>query len=186
MSAYIMDPNDPPYCATCRRALEVANGTPRHTGDADHPLDLKLRSQVEDPILVCDFCGNEGACWSYHFPDSRVDSYYNITGTVIGIGEHRAKNYNARPSRLIRGDGTTGLWGDTWAACDGCAEPIDAGDTLALVGRVCDSLPAKLRRPNKIAQARAELLRTYEPMLAGPHSERTRIIVRTARQDSAQ
>src|SRR5207248_1740489 len=69
----------------------------------------------------------------------------------------------------------TQQWGQRWAACEGCAELIEASDLYGLISRVTDAMPAKYTRGNRLARVRGELHATFSNILACLQPGRGRI-----------
>ena len=69
----------------------------------------------------------------------------------------------------------TQQWGQRWAACEGCAELIEASDLYGLIGRVADAMPAKYTRGNRLARVRGELHTTFSNVLGCLQPGRGRI-----------
>ncbi len=173
-----------PYCRTCRRALNVHTSPSgpvsyRHAeelrgGTVDHPADPVPLTELADPLIECDFCSRPGAAFSYVCADQVTESRLVTTRTVDAHDYHH-RHRAARTLSVTTAPGATQVWGQRWAACDGCAELIERRDLYGLVGRVADEMPAKYTRGNRLARTRGELHANYSNVFATLQPGRGRI-----------
>ena len=158
---------DPPYCRTCRRVLFIEGDTPVHTARSKNCrlLDVAPRSEIDSPIIDCDFCHDGAGRWQYEF-EQPVDQQREITGSVTDLSDYQQQGPAARVRRFEHsGRNITTKWGDYWAACHTCAAFVEADDLSGLIFYICARLPTKFTRGNKLAQTRAELFRRFEMMM---------------------
>lgn len=169
------------YCRTCKRALNryrTAGGLPvflHAQGQTDHEPDPVLLEDLPDAIMICDFCSADGPAWYYDVSNEAVYTKRGGSPRVVGEGDHtgryanRVRDVSTREARRwgTRGaEQVTEFYGERWAACDGCAVFIDAGDLWGLVGRVVDAMPAKARSGKKLIPLRGQVSGLYEEFLA--------------------
>jgi len=172
------------YCRTCRRALNVEvspAGTVslRHSEQlrgetVDHPADPVPLTELDNPVMVCDFCSQPDPAWCYLTGDQTTESRV-VTSRTVGAGDYQRRHRAARTRTVTSAPGRTQQWGQRWSACQRCAELIEARDVYGLVGRVADAMPAKYTRGNRLARVRGELHGTFSNVLAGLHPGRGRI-----------
>jgi hypothetical protein len=172
------------YCRICRRALNVevspaGSVTLRHSEElrgetVDHPADPVPVTELDNPVMVCDFCSRPDPAWCYETGDQTTESRVVISRTV-GVGDYRWRHGAARARNVTTAPGRTQQWGQRWSACESCAELIEARDVYGLVGWVVDAMPAKYTRGNRLARVRDELHGTFSNVLADLHPGRGRI-----------
>jgi hypothetical protein len=172
------------YCRTCRRALNIhmdesGRVSLRHSeqlrgGTVDHPADPVPVTELADPLIECDFCSRPEAAFSYVCRDQVTESRVVTTRTVDARDYHR-RHHAARTRSVTTAPAATQIWGQRWAACDGCAELIERRDLYGLVGRGADAMPAKYTRGNCLARVRGELHATYSNVFATLQPGRGRI-----------
>ncbi|MGH3680098.1 MAG: hypothetical protein ACRDT2_07585 [Natronosporangium sp.] len=162
----------PPYCATCHRALTVLT-TPtgvvtfRHglARKADHrPVPVPLGS-LAAPVIACDFCSADGATRVYRCA-ARQTRLRPVVRRTVAHDDYLRRHRAARTLRAETGPPVTSVADARWAACDGCASLIDQRDLYALVARVVDALPAKLRRGKRLAEVRGRFHDLYTDLFA--------------------
>jgi len=135
-------------------AVEVRGGT------VDHRPDPVPVTEIQDPVIECDFCSAPDAAWIYRCADHRTD-LHRVTARVVSARDYRDRHHAARVRRTDTEHALTQAWGERWSACVGCAELIEARDLLGLIRRVTDAMPAKLARGNRLLRVRGELHSTY-------------------------
>jgi hypothetical protein len=172
------------YCGTCRRALNVevspvGSVTLRHSEElrgetVDHPADPVPLTELDNPVMVCDFCSRPDPAWCYVTGDQTTESRV-VTSRTVGAGDYRRRHQAARTRTVTTAPGRTQQWGQRWSACESCAELVEARDVYGLVGRVADAMPAKYTRGNRLARVRGELHGTFSNVIAGLHPGRGRI-----------
>jgi hypothetical protein len=169
------------YCKVCRRALSklsqggvVSWEHAMQFGEPDHePVPVPL-SEIDDPEMFCDFCSAPNPPWMFACtaPEmvSRTKSPRMVTeGQYTGRYESRVRDVSTREAKRW---GTSGAGvlntnaGEIWAACDGCADLIEADDIYGLISRVVAAMPAKLSKGNRLAPLRGELAGMWEPFFA--------------------
>ncbi|GIF74122.1 hypothetical protein [Asanoa siamensis] len=164
-----MIPPEQAFCRRCRRALNTHTSsfglTYTHAIEArgstvDHRPDPVAVTELNDPLIECDFCSAPGAAWSYRCADQRTTTR-TVTARIVGSNDYRDQHHAARTRRVETGDGLTQAWGERWSACPECAELIEARDLLGLISRVVEVLPAKLTRGKRLVQVRGQLHGTY-------------------------
>jgi hypothetical protein len=165
----------PSYCRTCRRALNIqvspaGKVTFRHSEElrgetVDHPADPVPLTELDNPVMVCDFCSRPDPAWCYLTGDQTTEARV-VTSRTVGVGDYQRRHHAARTRNVTTAPGLTQQWGQRWSACEGCAVLIEAGDVYGLVGRVADAMPAKYRRGNRLARVRGELHGTFNNFLA--------------------
>jgi hypothetical protein len=125
------------YCRACRRALNIYTSpsgqvTYRHSVQGrdlgDHPPEPVPLSEVPDAVMECDFCSRPHPAWAYVCEDQRNDSRV-VTTRIVSARDYRDRHRAARTLRTETGPGLSHLWGERWAACDGCAALIERRDT---------------------------------------------------------
>lgn len=162
----------PPYCATCRRALTVVT-TPsgavrfRHglAGKADHqPVPVPLDS-LADPVIACDFCSADGATRVYRCAPQHT-RLRPVVRRTVAHDDYLRRHHAARTLRAETGPPVTGVADTRWAACQRCALLIDRRDLYGLVARVVDALPANRRRGKRLAEVRGRFHALYTDLFA--------------------
>ena len=124
--------------------------------------------------MECDFCSDPNPAWVYECADQQTDTRI-VTTRVVGAVDYRNRHHAARSLSVQSQPGGVQMWGQRWAACDGCAALIEQRDVYALISRVTDSLPAKYRRGNRLPQLRGQLHATYSTVLTTLKPGRARI-----------
>jgi hypothetical protein len=173
-----------PYCRTCRRALNVAASpagkvTYRHSEElrgepVDHPADPAPLTELDNPVMECDFCSRPDPAWCYLTGDQITESRV-ITSRTVGTRDYQRRHRAARTLGVTTAPALTQLWGQRWTSCEGCAELIEAGDLYGLISRVTDAMPAKYTRGNRLARVRGELHATFSNVFACLQPGRARI-----------
>ncbi len=173
-----------PYCRTCRRALNVRSFpegkvTYRHSEElrgepVDHPADPVPLTELDNPVMECDFCSRPDPAWCYLTGDQTTESRV-VTSRAVGVRDYQRRHHAARTLGVTTAAALTQQWGQGWAACEGCAELIEASDLYGLIGRVADAMPAKYTRGNRLARVRGELHATFSNVLACLQPGRGRI-----------
>ena len=157
------------YCRRCRRAVNTHTGTTGVTylhaielrgHTVDHQAEPVPVTDINDPLIECDFCSAANAEWIYRCADQRTD-LHTITKRVVGARDYRDRHHAARTRRTETEHALTHAWGEQWAACPPCAELIEDRDLYGLIGRVVEALPAKLSRGNRLARIRGQLHDRY-------------------------
>jgi hypothetical protein len=85
---------------------------------------------------------------------------------VVAHGDYLTRHGAARTRRVTTAPGITQNWGERWALCAACADLVDHGDVYGLVARVCDAMPAKYTRGQRLVRVRGELHATYTHLIA--------------------
>jgi hypothetical protein len=189
------------YCKVCRRALMkfsqggVVTWTHQMQFDGpDHePVPVPL-SEIPDPEMFCDFCSAPNPPWTYACiaPQmvNRQRSPRMVTmGSHTGRYEKRLRDVSTREAKRWGTSGGANLntnAGEIWAACDGCADLIDADDRYGLISRVVAAMPAKLSKGNKLAPLRGELAGMFEPFFATKERRGSRIAIAYNEDDMPQ
>lgn len=163
------------YCRTCKQALEMRTiagvrdywHVVRAAGAAaDHEPDPVPVTELPGADIRCDFCSASAPSWSY-LCDNITTRDREVIGRKIGFSDYRLRNRGARSLGHVFGDsGLTVHNGERWAACETCAELIEARDMPALITRALEVLPARMTRGKRLIQSRANLYQLYEPMFA--------------------
>jgi hypothetical protein len=164
------------YCRTCRQALNVFfhKGTGvveyLHTvelrgGTADHPAAPAPLTEIDQPVMECDFCSRPEAVWAYVCAEQDTQRRV-VTSRVVDARDYRDRHHAARARHVQTAEAPTHAWGQRWTSCAGCAELIEARDLYGLISRVTDTLPAKYTRGKNLARTRAQLHATYSTFLA--------------------
>jgi hypothetical protein len=91
------------------------------------------------------------------------------------VGDYQRRHRAARTRNVTTAPGRTQQWGQRWAACESCAELIEARDVYGLVGRAADAMPTKYTHGNRLARVRGELHGTFSNVLADLRPGRGRI-----------
>ncbi|MFI1989722.1 hypothetical protein [Actinoplanes sp. NPDC020271] len=174
----------PFHCRTCRRALHrrlAAGGalTFLHPvevrgGEVDHPARPAPVTEIENPIIECDFCSGPDAAWIYVCADQESDVRY-VTRRTVDVGDYQRRHHAARTRNVETALGPIQIWGERWSACDGCATLIEERDLYGLIARVTDAMPAKLTRGKKLANVRGHLHGNYSTVLETLHPGRYQI-----------
>lgn len=174
----------PPYCRTCRRALQwrlspsgvvgFIHAAEQRGETSDHPADPAPITEIVDPIIECDFCSAPDAGWIYWCADQRTDTQI-VTSRTVGLQDYRRRHLAARARSVETSAGPSQLWGERWSACEGCATLIECQDLMALISRVTDAMPAKYTRGKKLLRVRGELHANYSTVLATLRPGRARI-----------
>ncbi len=172
------------YCRTCRRALNsktASSGrvTYHHAAElrgavSDHAADPVPLTELNDPVMECDFCSRPDPAWTHVCADQHTE-VRKVTARVVGARDYRDRHGAARVLRTETEPGLTQAWGQRWAACEGCAALIEQRDLYGLVGRVADAMPAKYTRGNRLARTRGELHANYSNVFATLQPGRGRI-----------
>jgi hypothetical protein len=157
------------FCRRCRRAVNTHTGPGGATylhavevrgGTVDHRPDPAPVTEVEDPLIECDFCSAPDAAWIYRCADQRTD-LHRVTARLVGAHDYRDRHRAARVRRTETEHALTQAWGQRWSACEGCAALIEARDLYGLMSRVIQAMPAKLTRGKRLMRVRGELHGTY-------------------------
>lgn len=163
------------YCRTCKRALYI-HTPPGGQRAYIHRLGLQLADHEPDPVRLaelpdadirCDFCSTPSPSWSYLCDNVSVRDR-EVVGRKVDLSEYRLRNRAARTREHVFSERSlTVHGGERWAACEPCAELIEARQIPALITRVLEVLPARLTRGRRgLVEARASLYQVYEPMFA--------------------
>jgi hypothetical protein len=126
----------------------------------DHRPDPVPVTEIDAPLMVCDFCSAPEAAWIYRCADQRTD-LRRVTARVVDVRDYRDRHHAARASRVETEHALTQSSGERWSACAGCAELVEARDLYGLIWRVVEAMPAKLTRGNRLARVRSQLNATY-------------------------
>lgn len=164
------------YCRTCRRALNVYldrdTTTPSYLhaiqlrgGTADHRPDPAPVTEIDDPIMECDFCSTPQVSWVYACADQYTQRRV-VTSRVVDLGDYRDRHHAARTRRVETAEAGTHAWGQRWSTCSDCADLIEARDLYGLISRVTDAMPAKYTRGKRLVRTRAHLYDTYSTVLS--------------------
>jgi hypothetical protein len=168
---------EPMYCRTCDRALNIRTSTlggPTeylHAAElrgqrVDHPADPIPLSQLGAAArMECDACSTPAPSYVYSFGE-QTTTHDPVVQRVVARGDYLTRHGAARTRRITTAPGITQNWGERWALCGPCGACIDTGDVYGLVGRVCDAMPAKYTRGNRLARVRGELHATYTHLIA--------------------
>ncbi len=175
---------DSPYCRTCRHALNVqvsptGKVTFRHSEElrgepVDHPADPVPLTELDDPVMVCDFCSRPDPAWCYLTGDQTTESRV-VTSRTVGVRDYQRRHHAARIRKVTTAPGRTQQWGQRWSACEGCSTLIEARDLYGLIGRVAEAMPAKYTHGNRLARVRGELHATFSNVFATLQPGRARI-----------
>jgi hypothetical protein len=168
-------PDEMPFhCRTCHRALhrhQSPSGTltflhPAEVrgGEVDHQARPAPVTEVENPIIECDFCSGPDAAWVYVCADQESDVRY-VTRRTVNLGDYQRRHHAARTHKVETALGPMQIWGERWSACEGCAALLGERDLYGLIARVTDAMPAKLTRGKKLANVRGHLNGTYSTVL---------------------
>lgn len=162
------------FCRTCRKPLNTRTRAGRveylhaeqlRGGTGDHHAEPATAAELGTVVLVCDFCSATDPIWIYTGGNQETDIRV-MTTAVVDLGDYQRRH---RAARTVRADTETGplqQWGQWWTACDDCAAHLDARNLYGLIGRVVDTMPAKYRHGNRLAQTRANLHALYSPLFA--------------------
>jgi hypothetical protein len=164
----------PFYCGVCKYALDRLDGpdgttyihprSQRLPGVAEHdPAPVRL-ADLPDAKMLCDFCG-ETAQW-VHTLAALTRRQSVVTAATVGLSDYQNRSGAARVLRVDTEPATPQRLGSIWAACGACSTLVQAGDVLGLMARAVEGLPAKMRRPNRLAEVRGQLRQTYEGLFA--------------------
>jgi hypothetical protein len=174
----------PPYCRTCRRALQrrlspggvldVIHAAEQRGETSDHPADPAPITEIVDPIIECDFCSAPDATWIYWCADQRTDTQI-VTSRTVALHDYQRRHLAARTRSVETSAGPSQMWGERWSACEGCATLIETRDLLGLIWRVTDAMPAKYTRGKKLLRVRGDLHANYSTVLATLRPGRARI-----------
>jgi hypothetical protein len=174
----------PPYCRTCRRALQwrrspsgvvdFIHAAEQRGGTSDHPADPAPLTEIVDPIIECDFCSASGAAWIYVCADQQTDTRI-VTSRTVGLHDYQRRHHAARTRSVETSAGPSQMWGERWGACEGCAALIDSRDLMGLISRVTDAMPAKYTRGKKLLRVRGDLHANYSTVFATLRPGRGRI-----------
>jgi hypothetical protein len=170
------DPAEALFCRHCRRAVSTrtppvgqpGGATYLHAvelrgGTADHRADPVPVTEIDNPLIECDFCSAPDAAWIYRCADQRTD-LHRVTAQVVGARDYRDRHRAARVRRTETELAITEAWGERWSACSGCAELIEARGIYGLIGRVVEAMPAKYTRGKRLVRVRGDLHGTYSAM----------------------
>ncbi len=142
MTLYGITPPIPHHCRTCERPLEFkvewypTGGTiyrwQHITFDPNGPLpfphDVDPVPDVEQPdtevLGVCDFCSAPNPRWGYKARDFETVSYLTLPPAGAGLTENSYGSAGA------------------WAACDECADLVDADDFDGILDRAMAGNPS--------------------------------------------
>jgi len=174
----------PPYCRTCRRALQrrlspsgvvdFIHAAEQHGGTSDHPANPAPLPEIVDPIIECDFCSAPGASWIYWCADQRTDTQV-VTSRTVSLYDYQRRHLAARTRSVETTAGPSQMWGECWAACEGCAPLIERRDLMGLISRVTDAMPTKYTRGKKLVRVRSDLHVQYSKVFATLRPGRGRI-----------
>ncbi|MFB9238354.1 hypothetical protein ACFFWC_22830 [Plantactinospora siamensis] len=159
------------YCRRCRRALNVRfnnqgmileylHAAEQRGQRSDHRPEPAPITEIPDPIVECDFCTAPEAAWIYRCANQVTDAR-RITAQVVAVGDYQSRHHAARVRRTDTEHAFTQAWGEAWSACEGCARCIEDRDLYGLIGRVIESLPAKLTRGRHLTRTRGQLHERY-------------------------
>jgi len=158
------------YCRTCHRPLTPQSRAGREVvyrhaeelrgGTVDHRADPVPVTEIEAPVLECDFCSAPQPVWAYLGDDQQTHTK-QVTARVVSGRDYRDRHHAARTLRTETTHAFTSAWGQRWAACEACAVFVEARDLYGLVGRVVEAMPAKYTRGNRLVRVRGELHGTY-------------------------
>lgn len=177
------------YCRGCKRALntfrDAATGTVTYLhavelrgGSTDHRPDPAPLTQIDAPLMECDFCSAPEAAWAYICAD-QVTSRRVVTSRAVDAGEYRDRHHAARTRSVRTTDTPAQSWGSRWTACSKCSELIEARDLYGLISRVTDAMPAKYTRGRRLVSVRAHLHATYSAVFDTLAPGRGRITAET-------
>src|SRR5262245_60743231 len=169
--------NDAVYCRTCGYALERLHGAlgerwlHMRADRRDHAPDPAPIDEIEVVHTLCDFCSTPDPAWVY--PTANVTTAEALIDLeTVRLGDYRDQHNAARVvSRSGEGSLHRNL-GDWWSACVDCAPFLEKKDLMGLLGRVVESLPGRYRRASRIAETRARIRQSYEPLFEGGFGER--------------
>jgi hypothetical protein len=174
----------PPYCRTCRRALQrrwssggvldFIHAAEQRGETSDHPADQVPLTEIVDPIIECDFCSAPGAAWIYWCADQRTDTQI-VKSRTVALHDYQRRHLAARTRSAETSAGPSQMWGERWSACEGCATLIESRDLMGLISRVTDAMPAKYTRGKKLLRVRGDLHANYSNVFATLHPGRGRI-----------
>jgi hypothetical protein len=128
-----------------------------------HPVPLSELGAAAR--MVCDACSTPSPSYVYIFGE-QTTSHDPIVARVVSHGDYLTRHSAARTRRVTTTPGITQNWGQRWALCTPCADLVDHGDVYGLVGRVCDAMPAKYTRGQRLVRVRGELHATYTHLIA--------------------
>lgn len=142
----------------------------------DHePVPVPIET-LAAPIQLCDFDIEIPAVFIYVSGD-RVTVDKRVTARYVSAGDHQRQNVAARTLRVETEKMMTSNWGTRWAACEGCAALIEAGDILGLLRRSVDRLPAKhTNTQKKLIGVRSRINEQFEDFFSTRLPARLRII----------
>ena len=173
-----------PYCRTCRRALNVqvspaGKVTFRHSDElrgetVDHPADPVPLTELDNAVMVCDFCSRPDPAWCYLTGNQTTESRV-VTSRTVGVRDYQRRHHAARTRGVSTAAAVTQQWGQRWTACENCSTLIETRDLYGLISRVADAMPAKYTRGNRLARVRGELHATFSNVLADLQPGRGRI-----------
>lgn len=169
MTSPIVDP----YCRACKTALatftEGATGNRTYLHELQppdgHEPDPVALAELPDALMRCDFCGATEVRWVY--PTANVTRTPRvITSQTVGASDYRDRHGAARVRSVQTAKGITSNLGSDWAACNPCADTIEARDLMGLMQRAVDGLPRKAtNNPRRLAAIRGQMRAVYEPLL---------------------
>lgn len=167
------------YCRTCRRALNTRTGpggiSYYHAAELrgesrDHEPDPVPLTQLPDPEMVCDFCSAPDPVTIFVCSD-QITEFRVVTGRTVGLDDYHKRHGAARVRRTDTAPGLANSWGQRWAACQACATRVEARDLYGVIGRVTETLPAKLTRGKRLVETRGRLhaafTTVFETLLPG-------------------
>jgi hypothetical protein len=178
-------PDEVPFhCRACRRALhrrQTPNGVvtflhPAEVrgGTVEHQAQPAPVTEIENPIIECDFCSRPDAAWIYVCADQESQTTI-VTARTVAAGDYRRRHYAAGTRSVETASGPLQIWGERWSTCDGCATLIEARDLYALISRVTDAMPSKYTRGKRLITVRGQLHGHYSTVLATLRPGRGRI-----------
>src|SRR5262249_28959922 len=123
-----------PYCRTCRRALNVqaspaGTATHRHSKELrgetdDHPADPARLTELDNPVMECDFCSRPDPAWCYLTGEQTTESRV-VTSRTVGMRDYQRRHHAARTLSVTTAPALTQQWGHRWIACQGCSTLIE-------------------------------------------------------------
>ena len=103
-----------PYCRTCRRALNVEvspagtvrfqHGEELRGEPVDHPADPVPLTELDNPVMVCDFCSRPDPAWCYETGHQLTESRV-VTSRTVGVGDYRRRHGAARTRNVTTAPG---------------------------------------------------------------------------------
>lgn len=161
---------EPIYCATCKTALNrfldreggsaLSYFHSLQNGPVDHePVPVPL-SQLDNPIMRCDFDSAPDPVWLYTAAEQVTEASV-VTRSKVGLRDYQQRHTAARVRSVETAHALTSNLGEGWTACEACAELIEARDLLGLVRRVTEAMPPQMVRGRKLIEKRGELIDMY-------------------------